>query len=473
MLIEHAAVVRRLAQQRDERAWLVGGTVRDMMLGRSVPVADMDVALAGDAVAFGRELADATCGSYVPLAEEHGTARVVCPDGVYDVSATSGATIELDLARRDLTINAMAVSVDATAPGDALIDPFGGLDDLRNGVVRAVSEDNLTEDPLRVLRVFRFASTLGFRIDPATLSMCSRQAPLLARPAAERVTRELFLTLAPPRVSPVVRLMDEAGVLSAVLPETRAMRGVTQNEYHHLDVWEHSLEALACLEDVLADLEGLLGDCAGRMSTYLSEQPVPERPRVALLKLTELLHDLGKPPAREIREGRVTFYEHTRLGADMMRGVCERMRLSRQETEQAVRWVDRHLVPGDMLQHPMTERRLARFFRREGQAGLALMLLVLGDAMATRGPAATGAGVERMRTFSRTACDAYYTWGEKRIESRPLVTGRDLMRLGMQPGPEMGVLLRTLRAKQDAGDLTSREEALAYTRERSEIKDPR
>jgi putative nucleotidyltransferase with HDIG domain len=185
--------------------------------------------------------------------------------------------------------------------------------------------------------------------------------------------RELFVTLGVPSSAPHVRDMDDAGVLPVVLPEAALMRGVTQNEYHHLDVWRHSLEALEHLEELLGDLPSLVGEHADRLDAFLTEQIVAERPRLALLKFATLLHDAGKPPMREVREGKVIFYGHTRHGAEMVRATCERLRLSARETAEATTWVDRHLVPADLVKtSPLTEKRCARFFRRNGESGLAL-----------------------------------------------------------------------------------------------------
>ena len=166
---------------------------------------------------------------------------------------------------------------------------------------------------------------------------------------------------------------------------------------------------------------------------------MPDRTRAALLKFAELLHDAGKPPMREIREGKVTFYGHTKRGAEMVRATCERLRLSSRETTEAALWVERHLVPADLVKtRPLTERRCARFFRRNGEGGLALLLLALGDAMATRGPA-SDRGEHRARCARSPA-----TWrrpttaGPRRASrERPLVNGRDLMAAtGLPPGTD-------------------------------------
>ncbi len=471
LLQERIELLQRLASSRREQAWIVGGTVRDLLAGRPSLPLDVDVAVRGDASALARSLADETSGAYVPLAAAFGTVRVVGKDGTtYDVSGTNGAPIEDDLGRRDFTINAMAVALpDMAAGGTAhVVDPFGGLRDLRERVVRMVSEAPLAADPLRLLRAFRFSATLGFGLDPLTLDAIRRLAHLADRPAPERTARELFIVLGTAEAAAQVRTMDEVGLLDNVLPEVALMRGVTQNAYHHLDVLGHSLEALEHLETLLADLPALVGDeHAPRLSAFLFDQIVPDRSRAALLKFAELLHDAGKPAMREVREGKVTFYGHTKLGAGMVRAACERLRLSARETTEAVTWVDRHLVPADLVKtRPLTERRCARFFRRNGEGGLALLLLSLADDMATRGPSSDPASLDRTREFIREMTAAYYGWAEDRIEEKPLVNGHDIMRAtGLAPGPGLGRVVAAVREAQLDREISTSDEALALARD--------
>lgn len=453
-----------LAARRNESVYLVGGTVRDALRGGTEAVADVDLALAGDAPAFGRELADAIGGAYVPLAEERGTVRVVAPDRTcFDITAFGGS-IEADLRRRDFTINALAFGPLQGEP--ALIDPTGGRADLSAGVVRAVSARALADDPLRALRAFRFAAALGFAIEPATLTLVRDRAPATASAAPERIARELFLLLAAPRAAGCVRVADAVGVLPAVLPETLPMRGVTQNEYHHLDVWAHSLETVATLERVLADLPAIAGAHTGRVEVFLGEEPVEGRPRVALLKLAALLHDVGKPPARAEDEGRVTFYTHARLGARIASETAERLRLSSRETAELAAYVDRHMVPADLeASRPLSDKRLFRFFRRNGEAGVALLLLAVADGMATRGPASDPVRTGRLVAFAAGLIAEYYERVGPRLDTPPVITGRDLIaEFDLPPGPLLGRLLDEVRERQLASELVSRDAALAHVR---------
>ncbi len=197
-----------------------------------------------------RDLAQALSGTYVLLDEQERTARVVAGPDTLDLAEFRGPTLEEDLKGRDFTINAMALDLAALLAGEPpeLIDPLGGLTDLAAGQVRMVAADNLAYDPLRLLRAYRFAATHGFAITPETAAAIQALAPALAKVAGERVHYELFQLLAAPRAAGVLRDMDRTGLLTQVFPELADMKGVPQDGYHHLNVFEHSLEAAAQLE---------------------------------------------------------------------------------------------------------------------------------------------------------------------------------------------------------------------------------
>ena len=299
----------------DARAWIVGGTVRDLLLG--VPeIADLDAVVERDSIGLARRVADANGWPLVVLDQARGTARVITDSGAgIDINARVGTSIEDDLRQRDLTFNALALPLDASGLPEQVVDPCGGLADLENGLVRLTSEHALIEDPLRLLRVFRFSATLGFIIVPETLEAVVAHAPLLADVAPERIVAELSLILADAGSAAVLGRMDQAGLLAAIFPETGSMRGVEQNDYHHVDVLQHSLLTLDRLERLLVDLESVFGTHADRVDAFLRQQLAAGRSRLIAAKLAALLHDVGKPSARSTEHGRTTFYHHDALGA--------------------------------------------------------------------------------------------------------------------------------------------------------------
>ncbi len=253
--LERSAAVRAVleARERDVDAWLVGGTVRDAVLAR--PVEDADVVVAGDAEPVARAIASRVDGFVFPLSERFGAWRVIARDRSWqsDLTPARGA-IEEDLALRDFTVNAMAVPASDPA---RLLDPLGGEPDLRAGTLRAAGPRAFADDPLRVLRLARFACDLGFRVDPATSALAGVEAPRIGEVAPERSFYELRRLIAGPEPRRGIDLMDSVGLVAALLPELELLKGVQQNPYHHLDVWGHTLE-------VLEQVVSLTGDPAAR-----------------------------------------------------------------------------------------------------------------------------------------------------------------------------------------------------------------
>ncbi len=294
----------------DETAWLVGGAVRDRLLGRAGRPPDVDLAVAGDVEAAARRLARAARAAVFPLSEAFGAWRVVARDGGWqaDLSPLTGETIEQDLGQRDFTVNAIAEPL----AGGELVDPTGGRADLAARRLRMVSAASLAADPLRVLRLPRFASELAFEADPATVAAATRYADGLREVAAERVFAELKRIVGAADALGGLELMEEVGATAAVLPELCALRGVEQSHYHHRDVHGHTLEVLAETVALERDPGVVFGDeQAPAIAALLAEPLADELTRGTALRFGALLHDIAKPQTRGVTgEGRVTFMGH-------------------------------------------------------------------------------------------------------------------------------------------------------------------
>jgi len=257
--MELLAHLKEVAHAQERKIYLVGGCVRDGLLGR--PLVDVDLAVAGDAEgAVARALALRLNGAYVPLGERFGTARVALPrddGGVIQVDCTEfTGTLRDDLLRRDFTIDAMAVDVSgfggavAWAQAD-VIDPSNGRHDLEAGLLRLVSPDALGADPLRLLRAVRLAAEMGLTIDSQTKAEIRERAPLLGASAPERQRDELCKILAAEGAAFWLSLMDDLGLLGVLLPELMEGKGVEQPKEHHWDVFRHQIEAVAAAEAIV------------------------------------------------------------------------------------------------------------------------------------------------------------------------------------------------------------------------------
>ena len=407
--------------------FLVGGAVRDTLLGRDTRDFDW---LAKDPRAEAERTASHLGGSAFVLDESRNHWRVVADGATRDYAPLGNLNndLEANLRARDYTVNAVAADLTGT-----LIDPTGGLADLRAKRLRMVSETNLRSDPVRGLRGVRFAATLGFNLEPQTETAIRAHAEALqARtapsPAWERVNDELTLLLLSDRAAPGLQLLHRLGLLRVFLPELAEAEGVTQGSFHHLDVLGHSLEALNQLVQGFPDAD-------------------------LTLRWATLLHDLGKPPTKtHYGDGRrYHFYGHDRVGAELTGTLLERLRVPNARRERAARLVRYHMV-----QLPRTEREARRFVHRRRELLPDLLKLMVADREAARGPGSSEAG----RRAYRLAVAGVLEILAEPPPPQPLLGGLEVMRLlNLQPGPRVGEGVRFVREAEAVGDVRTKEEA--------------
>ncbi|HZP57303.1 MAG TPA: HD domain-containing protein [Dehalococcoidia bacterium] len=460
------------------RAWAVGGTVRDALLAR--PMRDLDLAVEGDARRFARALAAALGGQYFELHEEHDVARIALPAATAGVAlidvAGVAAGMEADLRRRDFTVDAMAAPI----AGGEVLDPCGGLGDLRRHTVAMTAPAALDADPLRLLRAVRLAAELGFDVAPETAGAIRERAPRVLDAAPERRRDELMRIFALAAAAPPLRLLDALALLDVLLPEVAAGKGVAQPREHAYDVFEHNVRTVAALDAMLYgaasdalpawvadDVRATFAWREQHLRDYFAGEVGAEHARAALLRLAGLLHDVAKPQTRARQpDGRVRFFGHAELGAEMTAKLMRRYRFSERETRWVALLVEEHLRPGQLaaVGEAPTRRALARFFRDLGDAAEALLFLSLADAAAARGPrlqrTAWRANVRYMNSLVvRSVEDAGI------VHPLRLLTGRDIMSaFGLPEGPRIGRLLAAVEDAQGAGDVRDRDEALALVR---------
>lgn len=467
------ASVRSLLKELADRAaesYLVGGMVRDALLGVS-GTGDIDVAVRGDGYRLAESLARALGrnATFVPLDRDRGTGRVVLEKGAggeLDISSFKGDSIQEDLRARDFTINAMAFSIrDLTEKSIVrLVDPTGGRDDLASKHIRACSRSAFRDDPLRILRAFRLKALLGFDIHEDSLMMIEDALPLLVGVSGERIRDEIFIILNRESCYPVLEEMDRMDVLGALFPGLLPMKGVAQNPFHHLDVWKHSLESVRQMETLLAEKAGVFGDLAQDVRNYADAEPVSGRSRKALMKLALLFHDAGKPECAFTDESdRVRFFGHEKVSETIFEEAGDRLRLAGREMRIVGQWIAGHMRPMILTGETVSKRAVHRLQRKFGEELVGLLLIFLADLGASRGPERKpGENEHAFRQVSMVLRERRQR-AQKPLE--PILDGNDIMEaLHLQPSPLVGRILDHLGELQAAGEVTTREEALAAAR---------
>jgi poly(A) polymerase len=441
-------------------AHFVGGCVRDLRLGR--PVVDVDVVVAGDPAPAARRLARETGGAPFALSEEHGAWRVVLDGRTVDFTPRRGGDIVADLGERDFTVNAMALRVDGAE--EDVIDPFGGLDDLAERRLRLVSDRVFMDDPLRLLRLARIAHELGFEVDAGAEELARREAHLADRAAGERIYAEMRRLMAPDHPDAAVRLLDRLGVLDAILPEASPMHGCEQSPFHHLDVFEHTLQVLDAAADIAAHPEHYLPEHAAALRAALAEPVGDELDAGTALRLAVLFHDIEKPSTRTVSdEGRIGFMGHDRKGAETTRRVLKRWRAATSTIRFCALLVAEHLRLGFMVHdRPLDRRDAYRYMRATEPHARASVVVSLADRFATRGVRARQSYV---RAHTETATELLRLVAELEAEERPpLLRGDEIAELTGATGPGIGKLVAALAEEQAAGAVTTRDEAVAFVR---------
>ncbi len=475
---------------QENQIWLVGGAVRDLLLNR--PLHDWDFAVQGSAMKLARRIADQLEGAYITLDAERDTSRVIITHPatqepvVLDFATLRGADLTTDLHWRDFTINAMALTLEGE-----LIDPVHGTEDIAAQLVRATSEHTFTDDPARLLRAVRTAGELEFQLEAGTLVALRQHAARINEIAAERIQVELLRIMAITPAAPHLQLLQELGLLPHILPEISALSQVQQSSPHHYaTVWEHTLAAIAAGEGLLASLnnqpppryvqrrvpvptwaweqvaEALL-PWQTELLAYLQESLSAGISRGMMLKWGLLFHDIGKKSCRTVGTAGLThFYGHSEAGAELTRQRLRSLHFPNRAIHFVSTLVGAHMRLLSLSQNsPPSRRAIYRFYRATEEAGVGVVLLSLADTLAVWGPALTEEHWRELLTTARALLNGYYQRQAEVVSPSPLLTGHDLLAMGIPTGPEIGRLLTALREAQAAGEISTAAAAQAFIRQ--------
>ncbi len=456
--IPYLDLLRKSAQNKKTGIWLVGGFLRDVALGRIDDLYDFDFCVEKNVLPLVKLFSKRINSKFIVLDEGEGAYRVILKKNsriyTYDFTLIRAGSIREDLNLRDFTINTLAF--DLFGPEQEILDYFGGLSDIRNKIIKSPEEEVLRNDPLRILRGFSFMVNYGFNIATSTKKAMVKYKKLIDNVSRERVNEELFKIFASLHSYQALKLMDDLRIIDEVIPQITKMREVHQGGYHHLDVWGHSLETLK-------EFELLYQKYITRnkeILNYLNEPLAENRPRAEIIKLACILHDIGKPIAKNKKGKRTIFHTHEKIGRDIAEIVAKTLKVSFREKEVLKKLIFWHLRPGYLAdQITPTKKAIYHFFRDTEEEGVAVILLSLSDWRATRGPLTDLKKRKRHEKIMLGLVDTYFK--EKKKKPLPkLVNGYDIMRkFNLKPSALVGEILKKIKEEQVLGKVETKAEA--------------
>jgi poly(A) polymerase len=459
--IPYLSLISLLARKKKVNIWLVGGFLRSIYLpypSSEMSSIDFDFCVEKNAFSVAKEFAKKTSSKFIVLDERQASFRVILKRRgkiyTYDYTLMRGANLYEDLALRDFSINTLAVNLNNKRL--RIIDYFGARKDLKKKVIRVIKEEVFFDDPLRILRGFTFMANYGFRIAKRTEDAMVKFKGFLKNVSGERINEELFKILSSPFSFRTIKKMSNLRIIDEVIPYLEKTRDIYQGAYHHLDVWQHSLETLRAFEFLSKKVSAENED----IYRYLNEELAQSRKRVQILKLACLLHDIGKPFAKKEKDKRTIFHTHEKIGRDLAEEIANNLRLSFREREVLKKSIYWHLRPGYLADAVKpSPRAVYRFFRDTEDEGVGVILLSLSDWRATRGPLTDEKRRIKHEKVMFGLID-YYFKEKKKVPLPKIVDGFWVMRrFKLPPSPLVGKILKKIKEEQALGEVSNKREA--------------
>ena len=433
--------------------YIIGGSVRDLLLGRTPT--DYDIAVTGNPEQFAKKLIAKSNGHLVRLGKPgQMIVRVISDDIIFDITSLNGTSIEENLNQRDFSINAIAYDLYSVK----IIDCLGGLQDLANKKIRMISKEIFKKDPVRLIRAYRIGACLNFEIEAKTATAIKSNAKLLKNTAGERIRVELFTMLGTSTSYLYLSQMATSGLLTATFPDLDRLKGCFQNHHHHFDVFEHTMRAYGHLETLLNDPGKILPDTSAKIHQYIHKN------KPALIKCAILLHDIGKPLMKTLdSSGKCHFYGHARKSADMAQKISQRLRFSNHERQFIDGMIRNHMKPLSLFtafeKKTLTQKGITRFYKKCGGYVPALLLAAIADTKAKQNT--LNDKNKAFKSFLKKMIFDFFYHYKPLKDELPLITGRDLIHVfGLTPSPLFRKILDLVDDAKLTKTITNRSEAL-------------
>lgn len=456
--IKSDTILNKITENYDNDIYLVGGTVRDFYMGKESTDRDI-IVMDEDAREFALKLSALFDAAFVPLDEENKIYRLVLPDKLNYIDVTNPLenSLEKDLMRRDLTINAIAVNIRS----GEVVDISGGITDIKNRLINYVSELNFVDDPLRLLRVYRFQALLDFDLSPETIDAVCKYSDLIHLPAVERINYELMRLFSGEFAHKALDNMNKTWILEEIFPFVKELKQVPPNSHHHLDLFHHSIETVKQITEIY-------NNSSDEVKAHLDRVDFGGLPRIAHLRLAGFLHDIGKFSTWTIEEdtGRQRFIKHDEVGSKMAVKLLKKLNFSNKQIDYISTLIRFHIYPSSVMQAPqITEKIMMRYVRKMDENSIDAIILAKADRLSARGPEITDAIVEK-NIGSLNMLLKFYLEIKDSMEPLPkLLSGNDVMKiLNIKPSPELGRIMDALHEAQISGDISSKDEAIEFVK---------
>jgi poly(A) polymerase len=453
---------------RDFDVYVVGGFSRDLLLKRSLN--DIDLAVSRNALKYSKKIADAFKSKLITLNDTSKTYRILLKDDIVaniDISLFNGKTIEHDLQNRDFTINATAFNLKnfEDFKKHIIFSDKNTLRDLKSKTVNTVSVESFKTDPLRMLRAFRFAAELNFKISKKTFEQIAKSAKLIRQSAPERIKNEFFRVLSVKNSAALIKDMDSCGLLSKIFAEIKKMKRSRRKYYYHPGgLFQHSFETMESSEKILNNLKKYFPENYADMQKHFNDNTAfSERvTRESLLKFAAFFHDSAKPETAKFKNGKMRFLGHEELGAEKVKKIMFSLKSGKNDIETAVFLVSNHMRPSTLTRNNIVTKKAAlKFFRDIGDKTPDLLILSMSDWHSYKKlKIFSPKELKNQEKSARELLRCYYEL--KNAEPLPkIIDGNIIMkRFDLKPGPWIGELLNFLAEAQLDGKIFNTDEAL-------------
>lgn len=457
--IKEDEILNNISSFFPNKIYLVGGAVRDYLQGKETFDRDL-IVTDEDARAFALKVAEFFDAKFIPLDEENKIYRVVLSDKMnyLDITNPIEKSLEKDILRRDLTINAIAADI---KNGEIPEYCYQGIFDLENRILRGVREENFTDDPLRILRIFRFYSLLGFEIDQSLLNIAAKYSELIIKPAKERILYELMKLFGGEYAHEALLKMDDCKILDKLFPFVLELKQVPPNLHHHLDLFHHSIETIK-------QVELLYKNSDNEVKEHMERVDFGGFSRLAHLKLACFMHDIGKFSTWTIEEdtGRHRFIKHDDVGSKLAGPILKSMTFSNKQIDYLKLMIKKHMYPTAVVSSPeLTEKVMMRFVRKMDENAIDNILIAQADRLSARGPEITEEIVNENITSLNNLLQFYLTQKDSLKPLPKLLDGNEIMKiLNISPSPILGKIIESLFEAQISGEISTKEEAVEFVK---------